>query len=108
VGYSALLGPVGGIMIADYFVCRRTVLDVPALYDPDGSCRFTGGWSLVAVAAFLAGVLPSLPGFLAQAGWMDPTRVPPLLLGIYGYAWFSGFAIAFVAYLIQRKMAPNR
>jgi nucleobase:cation symporter-1, NCS1 family len=108
VGYSALLGPVGGIMIADYFVCRRTVLDVPALYDPDGSCRFTGGWSLVAVAAFMAGVLPSLPGFLAQAGWMDPSRVPPLLLGIYGYAWFSGFAIAFVAYLILRKMAPNR
>ena len=108
VGYSALLGPVGGIMIADYFVCRRTVLDVPALYDPDGSCRYTGGWSLVAVAAFLAGVLPSLPGFLAQAGWMNPARVPPFLLGIYGYAWFSGFAIAFVAYLILRKMAPSR
>ncbi|HEY5079744.1 MAG TPA: NCS1 family nucleobase:cation symporter-1 [Opitutaceae bacterium] len=108
VGYSALLGPVGGIMIADYFACRRTVLDVPALYDPNGSCRYTGGWSLVAVAAFLAGVLPSLPGFLAQAGWMDPARVPAFLLGIYGYAWFSGFAIAFVAYLILRKMAPKR
>ena len=108
VGYSALLGPVGGIMIADYFVCRRASLDVPALYDPEGSCRYTGGWSLVAVAAFLSGVLPSLPGFLAQAGWMDPSRVPPLLLGIYGYAWFSGFAIAFVAYAILRKVSPNR
>jgi NCS1 family nucleobase:cation symporter-1 len=108
VGYSALLGPVGGIMIADYFVYRHRVLDVPALYDPNGCYRYTGGWSLAAIAAFLAGVLPSLPGFLAQAGWMDPMRVSPFLLGIYGYAWFSGFAIAFVAYLFLRKLAPNR
>ena len=32
VGYSALLGPIGGILIADYFVCRRKQLDVAALY----------------------------------------------------------------------------
>jgi NCS1 family nucleobase:cation symporter-1 len=108
VGYSALLGPVGGIMIADYFACRRTVLDVPALYDPNGACRYTGGWSLVAVAAFALGVLPSLPGFLAQAGWMSGAHVPPLLLGIYSYAWFSGFAIAFVAYLLLRRLYPHR
>ena len=108
VGYSALLGPVGGIMIADYFVFRRTVLNVPALYDPAGCYRYTGGWSVAAIVAFLAGVLPSLPGFLAQAGWMNPARVSPFLLGIYGYAWFSGFAIAFVAYLILRKLAPAK
>ena len=107
VGYSALLGPVGGIMIADYFVVRRMVLDVPSLYDPRGRYRYSGGWSLVAVAAFVAGVLPSLPGFLSQAGWLDPARVPPFLLEIYGFAWFSGFAIAFVAYLILRKLAPK-
>src|SRR5579859_1232538 len=36
VGYSALLGPIGGIMIADYFVVRRRRLDLAGLYDPDG------------------------------------------------------------------------
>ncbi len=106
VGYSALLGPVGGIMIADYYVLRRRVLDVPALYDPDGRYRYTGGWSLVAVAAFLLAVAPNLPGFLAQVGWIDASRVPPILIGVYGYAWFVGFAIAFAAYLILRKLAP--
>src|SRR5438552_8857333 len=35
VGYSALLGPIGGIMIADYFVIRRRRLDVNALYRHD-------------------------------------------------------------------------
>jgi len=107
VGYSALLGPVGGIMIADYFILRRRELDVPALYDPNGCYRYSRGWSVVAIAAFAVAVLPNLPGFLAQVGWIDPVRVPHPLLAVYGYAWFAGFAIAFVAYLLLRKLAPN-
>jgi NCS1 family nucleobase:cation symporter-1 len=107
VGYSALLGPIGGIMIADYFVVRRRNLDVAGLYDPDGPYRYSGGWSLVAVAAFALAVAPNLPGFLAQVGWIDARRVPALLLGVYGYAWFVGFAIAFVAYLALRRAAPK-
>jgi NCS1 family nucleobase:cation symporter-1 len=107
VGYGALLGPVGGIMIADYFVVRRRQLDVAALYDPDGSYRYCGGWSIVAVLALAVAVAPSLPGFLAQVGWLNPAHVPAFLIGIYGYAWFAGFTIAFVAYLVLRKLAPN-
>ena len=45
IAYSALLGPIGGILIADYFVCRRCRLNLPALYLPDGEYRFTRGFS---------------------------------------------------------------
>ena len=107
LGYSALLGPIGGIMIADYFVLRGTNLDVQALYDPHGIYSYRGGWSLVAIAAFLLAVLPNLPGFLAQVGCLKPAHVPGFLLSLYSFAWFAGFAIAFVAYLILRKLAPN-
>jgi nucleobase:cation symporter-1, NCS1 family len=107
LGYSALLGPIGGIMIADYFVLRRMKLDVHALYDPHGQYRYSGGWSIPAIAAFLVGALPNLPGFLAQVGLVSAARVPSLFLEIYSFAWFAGFAIAFVAYLIFRKLAPN-
>jgi NCS1 family nucleobase:cation symporter-1 len=107
LGYSALLGPIGGIMIADYFVLRGTNLDIKALYDPNGAYRFQGGWSLVAVAAFLLGALPNLPGFLAQVRCIDPSHVPAFLLSLYSFAWFAGFAIAFVAYIALRKLAPN-
>jgi len=107
VGYSALLGPIGGIMIADYFVLRRMRLDVKALYDPNGQYRYTAGWGIPAIAAFLAGTLPNVPGFLAQVGWIDAARVPAIFLEIYAFAWFAGFAIAFVAYLVFRKLAPN-
>jgi NCS1 family nucleobase:cation symporter-1 len=94
-------------MIADYFVYRARKLDIRALYDPDGCYRYSGGFSVVAIASFVLAVLPSLPGFLAQVGWMDPAGVPPLLLGIYSYAWFSGFALAFAAYLVMRNLAPR-
>ncbi len=107
IGYSALLGPIGGIMIADYFVYRKKHLDVPALYSAHGPYRYSGGTSWVAVAAFLAGALPSLPGFLANIKAIDPASIAPFFHAIYNVAWLAGFAIAFVVYLILRKLAPN-
>jgi NCS1 family nucleobase:cation symporter-1 len=83
------------------------VLDVPALYDPNGRYRYTGGWSVAAIASFLAGALPNLPGFLAQVGCVNPANVPAVFMHIYGFAWFAGFAIAFVAYIVFRKIGPN-
>ena len=78
IGYSALLGPIGGIMIADYFVCRHRQLNVAALYSPDGEYRYSGGFSWVAIVALLAGALPSLPGFLATVKLIDGAHVATL------------------------------
>jgi NCS1 family nucleobase:cation symporter-1 len=107
VAYSGLLGPIGGVMIADYFVIRRRRLNVLNLYLPDGEYRYTGGFSLVAIAAFVVGVLPSLPGFLAAVKLIDGANVSPFLLSLYNYAWFVGFGVAFVVYLALRKLAPK-
>jgi NCS1 family nucleobase:cation symporter-1 len=107
IAYSALLGPIGGILIADYFVCRHRRLNLVALYEQDGEYRFTSGFSVVALVALVVGVLPSLPGFLVQINAMNADRVAPWLVGLYNYAWFVGFAIAFVAYLAGRKMASS-
>ncbi len=104
VAYSALLGPIGGILIADYFVLRRTRLDIAGLYDPNGPYRYTHGVSLAAVVAFVIAVLPSLPGFLVQVHAIPRALVPPLLVDLYGYAWFIGFGLAFVIYLAIRKL----
>ncbi len=107
VGYSALLGPIGGIMIADYFAYRHKQLDVNALYSPAGEYRYSGGFSWVAIVALLAGALPSLPGFLVTVKLIAGTGLPPFLLGLYDYAWFVGFGVAFAVYLALRKLAPK-
>jgi NCS1 family nucleobase:cation symporter-1 len=104
IAYSALLGPIGGILIADYFVWRRRKLDLPALYRADSEFRFTNGFSVVALVALVVGALPSLPGFFVQVKLLNPDKVAPFLVGLYNYAWFVGFAIAFVAYLTGRKL----
>jgi len=105
VGYSALLGPIGGILIADYFVSRHRRLDLTALYQENGEYRYIGGVSLVAVVALVVAVLPSLPGFLAQVHLVAST--PALFLHLYDYAWFVGFGLAFAVYLGLRKLAPR-
>jgi len=104
IAYSGLLGPIGGILIADYFVCRHGRLDVAALYRTDGEYRFTGGVSYVAVAAFAIGVAPSLPGFLVQVKLIDAATAGPFLTGLYSYSWFVGFTLAFASYLVGRLL----
>jgi nucleobase:cation symporter-1, NCS1 family len=103
IGYSALLGPIAGIMIADYFVLRGTRLDVAALYQTDGEYRFTNGFSLAGLGALVLAILPNLPGFLATVKLVPADRVPAFFISSYHYAWFIGFAVAFGAYLLLQK-----
>jgi NCS1 family nucleobase:cation symporter-1 len=105
IAYSALLGPIGGILIADYFVYRRRELNLAALYKTDGEYRFTNGYSIVALISLVAGILPSLPGFLVNVNLLNVSNVPPFLTQLYSYAWFIGFAVAFAVYLALRNVS---
>jgi NCS1 family nucleobase:cation symporter-1 len=107
VGYSALLGPIAGVMIADYFVYRGRQLSVYALYSPDGPHHYTNGFSIPALIALIVAVLPNLPGFFATVNWIDPMHVSSFFRELYNFAWLVGFAIAFIVYLALRKLAPH-
>lgn len=99
VGYGALLGPVLGIMIADYWLLRRTRLEVDELYKSDGVYAYRGGWNPAAWIAFGLAVLPNVPGFLSTAFPQSFGGVPAALKDIYNYAWFVGVAISVLVYL---------
>ncbi len=94
VGYSALLGPIAGIMIADYFIVRKCELDVPDLYRTQG--RY-GRWNWVAIVALIFGVLPNLPGFLKGIHAVE--SIPAVFDSLYVYAWFTGLILAGGTYL---------
>ena len=106
IGYSALLGPIAGIMLADYYLIRRTELDRDALFRHDGAYAYRGGWNPAALVALVLGVAPNLPGFLKAAGFV--AAVPPVFETIYTYAWFVGLAVAGVAYLLAMKWGSPR
>jgi NCS1 family nucleobase:cation symporter-1 len=106
IGYSGLLGAIGGVMIADYFLLRRTRLDVAALYDPRGEYAFGGsGVNWRAMAALAAAILPNVPGFLDRAS-NGAIEVLPGLHFLYPYAWFVSFAIAFAGHLLLSAAFP--
>jgi NCS1 family nucleobase:cation symporter-1 len=105
IGYGALLGPVAGIMIADYFVVRRGVLTVNDLYKRHGAYEYSHGINWLAVAAFALGVAPSLPGFLAA---LRGVPITGLFASVYNWAWFVGFLIAALIYLIGMRVAARR
>ena len=100
IGYSALLGPVAGILMVDYYLIRRTQLNVPALYEDKGCYGYSSGWNWVAVLAFVLGVAPNIPGFLNAAFPAVFPGVGELFKQLYAYAWFIGLAIAAVVYRI--------
>ena len=102
IGYSALLGPVIGIILVDYFLVRKTRLDVDDLYRRDG--RYAGVNS-VAILALVIGVIPNIPGFLANIGLFTQSGpVTAMIVNLYNYAWFIGLGISgLVYYILMRK-----
>lgn len=106
IGYSALLGPIGGILIVDYYLLRRTRLDIDALYQRSGPYWFLGGYNPVALGALVLGVLPNVPGFLQAAGLVE--SVPAIFASIYTYAWFVGFFLAGGIYWLASQGRNSR
>jgi NCS1 family nucleobase:cation symporter-1 len=99
VGYSGLMGPIAGIMVCDYFLIRHTELDVNSLYHREGAYHYTKGINPRAVVALALGVAIALIGL----------AVKPLHF-LYDYAWFDGFFMAGIVYLLLMKIpatAPN-
>jgi len=96
VGYSGLLGPIAGIMIADYFVVRSRNLDLQALYRRGGAYEYSRGFNWRAMVALGLGVLVALVGLLL-----------PALRWLYDYAWFVGFLISAVAYCVLMGKASS-
>jgi NCS1 family nucleobase:cation symporter-1 len=103
VGYSSLLGPVGGIMIADYYFIRKQKLKVDELYTERGIYSFRKGFNRNAMLALLAGILPNIPGFLLQINLISSNAFPGWIFSLYNYAWFVGFFVSAIIYLILMK-----
>jgi len=100
IGYSLLLGACGGVLIGDYYVLRRTRLDLAGLYRREGPYWYAAGWNPAALAALAAGIAPCLPGFLHAVQWAE---VDPLWSRLYDYAWFVSFGTSLVTYVVLMK-----
>jgi NCS1 family nucleobase:cation symporter-1 len=118
IGYSLLLGAVGGILIADYLVIRRTRLDQAGLYEKTGPYWYSSGFNWSAIIALLLGIAICIPGFLAVVGFValegdadapaKLMRIPAFFGNIYSFAWFASFGVSFVAYVVLMSVRNGR
>src|SRR5947209_8131411 len=92
-GYAAVLGPVAGIMICDYFVLRRRELKLNDLYLRDGEYEYAKGFDWSAVIALVVG-----------AGVALTVLVAPAVRVLYDDSGVVEFVVSFVTYCAPLRM----
>ena len=95
---SGLLGPVLGILIADYYVIRKKELQLNELYKVNGIYSYgNSGFNPAAMVSLFIGVFVALIGY-----WI------PELNFLYTLSWFTGFIISFVLYIVLMKKVKKQ
>ncbi|RYG98013.1 MAG: nitrate reductase, partial [Alphaproteobacteria bacterium] len=97
-GYSGGLGAIAGVLIADYWIYRKTQLKLADLYRRRGAYTFGPlGTNWRAVAATLVGCALAWAGAFVES-WKR----------VYDYAWFVGFFAAGIVYLAAMHALPPK
>lgn len=81
------LGPITGIVMADFFVIRRRRLQLSELYRVAGAYRASGGYNLLGICVFLVG-----------SGMLIAGEKVPQISVLYNNAWLVGVLFGFLAY----------
>ncbi|RVU28711.1 nitrate reductase [Streptomyces antnestii] len=107
---GGLLGTVAGILIADYWIIRRTVLHLADLYLPSGRYWYRGGWNWTAVAAFAVGGVLAVGGSYSTLDAKGTKQGPfpadgliPFLKPLADYGWAVGLGSSLILYVLLTK-----
>lgn len=96
---GAILAPVYGIMITDYYLIKKQNVDLQQLYssDPAGAYYYQRGWNQRALIAFAVAAVFSIASVWA-----------PALNFLAGYAWVIGAILGglFYYFLMGKSAAP--
>lgn len=104
IGYSGLMGAIGGIMIADYFILRSKNLNLAELFKTNGIYSYSSGFNWRAIISLIVAIVPVVPGFIRAATTPNgQVNAPNFFDTLYVYAWFVTFIIGFILYLILMK-----
>jgi NCS1 family nucleobase:cation symporter-1 len=109
IGYSSLMGAIGGILIADYWVLRGRELTLADLFQLEGRYTYSKGVNYRAMISLVLSILPVLPGFIRAA--VTPggqVSNPTLFDSLYTYAWFVTFVFSVIIYLSLSRTQRDR
>ncbi|MDA3629908.1 NCS1 family nucleobase:cation symporter-1 [Saccharopolyspora oryzae] len=97
-GLGALLGPLFGVIMADYWLIRRTRVNVPELYseDENGEYHYRGGYNPKAVGAFIP-----------AAAIAVIVALVPVFGAASGFSWFIGAILGAIIYAVIADRKPD-
>lgn len=105
--YGGVLGAVGGVLVADYWLVRKTHLDVPDLFRYRGRFHYTNGWHIQAIVATGIGAFFAVGGAYSAtnpdgtpSGPFPPEGIISVLSPLYDYNWVVSFIVGGVAYYL--------
>lgn len=95
---GAVLGPLFGVMMVDYFTLRKERVVVSDLFRESGFYYYSKGWNLKAIWAFLVAAVPAIAIQILSVA----TDVVFIEM-IAPFAWFFTAAISMVVYYILMR-----
>ncbi|WP_405735638.1 NCS1 family nucleobase:cation symporter-1 [Streptomyces sp. NBC_01537] len=111
---GGLLGTVAGILIADYWLIRRTELDLEDLYKAGGRYWYDGGWNWRALVAFAVGAVLAIGGSYSKLDTKGVKQGPFPVDGIISflkpladYGWAVGLAASLAVYFLLTRYVPD-
>jgi NCS1 family nucleobase:cation symporter-1 len=113
-GYAVFLAPIAGILAADFWLVRKQLVDVPALYDPRGRYRYWNGINWRAALALVVAVAPNLPGLGYSIGnradpmLPNPVRISAGARNLYTFDWLFEFVTSVFVYTVLSLVFPAR
>jgi NCS1 family nucleobase:cation symporter-1 len=107
LGYSSLMGALGGILIADYWIIRKQQLDVDDLFRLRGRYTYVNGINPRAIIALVLSIAPVVPGFIRAVSTPGGAVANPNFFDrLYSYAWFVTFALSSIIYWLLMRRQP--
>jgi NCS1 family nucleobase:cation symporter-1 len=108
LGYSSLMGALGGILIADYWIIRKQQLDVDDLFRLRGRYTYVNGINPKAIIALVLSIAPVVPGFIRAVSTPGGSVANPTFFDrLYSYAWFVTFFLSFIIYWLLMRGDPG-
>ncbi|XDG08196.1 hypothetical protein ABKA04_007811 [Annulohypoxylon sp. FPYF3050] len=107
-GYAVFLGPMAGIIAADYWIIKKKHIDIPSLYNPDGRYRYIGGCNWRAAVAFLVPVAPLLPGLGLSISGSSVVHINDGATNLYTFNWLFGFVTSIFLYTTLNFAIPAK
>ncbi|MDH2326566.1 NCS1 family nucleobase:cation symporter-1 [Cereibacter sp. SYSU M97828] len=95
---GAVLAPLYGILVADYYLVRKQQVSLDDLYvaGPEGAYHYTDGWNMKAITAFAVAAV-----FSVLTVWV------PSLAALSGFGWVIGAVLGGVIHVaLMRGQSP--